>query len=194
MASSGSFTRCMSDLRAGDSLAEVAVFERFVNRLIGLAKVKLQPQVQSKMDPEDLVQSAFGSFFDGNAAGKFYFENWDSLWALLARITVRKYNKRMDRLHASKRSVERETPMGQLGFSAIADREPTPEEAALCSDLLESILGSSSKPLHREIILLKLQNHTNAEIGKILGRTERTVYRVLNRTRQQLQEMDERVD
>ena len=93
-------------------------------------------------------------------------------------------------MNSQKRSVDRELALDEFWSHHLVNDEPTPEEAAVCSDLLESILATSAKPLHQEIILLKLQHYTNAEISQQLGRTERTVYRVLNRVRKQLQEMD----
>ena len=49
-----------------------ALFERFSRRLIGLARCHLEVRLQHKVDPEDVVQSAYKSFFlrygDGDLA------------------------------------------------------------------------------------------------------------------------------
>ena len=46
-------------------------------------------QTRQKVDPEDVVQSAFRSFFTRQAAGQFDVASWDDLWGLLVVITVR---------------------------------------------------------------------------------------------------------
>ena len=55
-----------------------------------LAGTRLNTRVRRQVDPEDVVQALFRSFFDRQAAGQFELENWNSLWSLLVRIAVRK--------------------------------------------------------------------------------------------------------
>src|SRR5262245_5432615 len=90
-----SFDEIMVRLRSGDNEAAARVFNKFVKRLIGLARSRLDKGLGRKVDPEDIVQSVYKSFFRRHAAGEFDFSNWDRLWGLLAVIAVRKCKRQM---------------------------------------------------------------------------------------------------
>ena len=89
-------------------------------------------------DPEDVVQSAFRTFFRRNARGEFHFDSSADLWRLLATITRRKILKHVERLGAGKRDPGREV---HAEGDELSGREPTPEEAALAADLMEKALA-----------------------------------------------------
>ena len=62
-------------LRQGEQAAASEVFLRYTHRLLGLARKHLDARLAAKVEPEDIVQSAYKSFFqrhqDGeNAHGK----------------------------------------------------------------------------------------------------------------------------
>ncbi len=79
----------LSDLFArGDHRAEELVYARFAHRLVALARGRLHTQVQGRIDADDVTQSAFRSFFRRHNEQEFHFDDWDGLWALLARITA----------------------------------------------------------------------------------------------------------
>ena len=189
MVDQGSFTRCIGNLDNGDSIAESVLVGRYFARLVQLARKRLEPRLRAKLDPEDVVQSAFGSFFDRNAAGHFSFDNWESLGSLLTKITIRKCARRANELRTAKRDVHREAPNGDNLVARVIDRHPTPDEAIVFSELLESIL-TSVKPKYQQVVLLKLQQFSNEEISEMVGRTERTVYRILERLRDQLKKLE----
>src|SRR5437016_14196174 len=96
-----SFDDVMARLRAGDEAAAAAIFDRFARRLIALARARLDRLVSSKVDPEDVLQSAFRSFFLRHAEGRWDLIGWDGLWGLLARITVRKCGRRIEHFRAA---------------------------------------------------------------------------------------------
>ena len=53
----------MGRLRSGEDEAAREVFVRFAARLAGLARRHLDVRLAVKVDPEDVVQSAYKSFF-----------------------------------------------------------------------------------------------------------------------------------
>ena len=111
MASDPTFDEVMARLRAGQNDAATQVFNRFAGRLLALARKRLDPLVLQKVDPEDVVQSVFRSFFACNAAGRFgEFESWDNVWGMLVVLTQWKCGRRMDYFHAACRNVDREVP------------------------------------------------------------------------------------
>jgi DNA-directed RNA polymerase specialized sigma24 family protein len=180
MATNQSFVDIMSRLRRGDSDAEAAVFHRFARRLIALARSRLDGQIRQKIDPEDVLQSVYKSFFQRQAQGQFVLDNWDALWALLTLITARKCGRWIDFFHAERRDVRMEDPARAqegLDVAALAGG-PSPVEAAVLTETLQELLTGLSDS-HRNIVALGLHGYTTAEISEKVGRSERTVNRVL---------------
>src|SRR5438093_631392 len=93
----------LEQLRAGDSRAADAIFQRFARRLVGMARSRLDGRLRQKVDAEDVVQSVFRSFFDRSARGEFDFANWEGVWGLLVLLTVRKCGHRAVHFHAERR-------------------------------------------------------------------------------------------
>src|SRR5262245_45198421 len=83
------------------------IFERFTRRLIGLARNWLQARLQHKIDPEDVVQSAYKSFFLRYGDQALGAEGWEGLWGLLTIITLRKCSDRVRYNRAERRDVAR---------------------------------------------------------------------------------------
>ena len=96
------------DRNAGDDEAAAKVFNRFARRIVGLARRHLHTSLQSKVDPEDVLQSVFRSFFLRCADGQFDLESWESLWGLLMSITLHKCGKQIKYFHALCRNVRQE--------------------------------------------------------------------------------------
>jgi RNA polymerase sigma-70 factor (ECF subfamily) len=194
MSSDMSFDDLMARLKAGQNEAATQVFGRFAARLIHLARHQLSPQIRQKIDPEDVLQSVFRSFFVRNAEGQFgNFESWDNLWAVLVVMTLRKCGRRVDYFHAARRDVEREVPSPATPESSAGDLgptgpEPTPSEAAMLTETVEQLMNQL-EGRHRQILALSLQGFGPAEVSAQVGCTERTVYRVLETVREWLEEM-----
>jgi len=178
-----SFDDLMARLRTRDDEAAQHVFERFGQRLIALARSRLDGRLRQKVDPEDVIQSVWKSFFIRQAKGQFDLRDWDSLWTMLTVITVRKCGRWREHFRAGVRDVAVEVPAWE-----VLDREPTPEEAALLTETVEQVLRGLEGP-QREIVLLSLQGHTVAEVSAAVGRTRRTVQRVLREVRQRLERL-----
>src|SRR5215813_14084043 len=91
MSSEGSVTRWVTALKGGDLAAAQPLWERYHRRLVSLARQRLQCARRRQADEEDVVQSAFHSFFQGVARGRFpQLQDRDNLWRLLVVITARK--------------------------------------------------------------------------------------------------------
>jgi RNA polymerase sigma-70 factor (ECF subfamily) len=80
---SDSFAEFLDRLRCGDDAAAMEFFGRFAHQLIALALRHIDAGLRHKVDPEDVVQSAFKSFFVRYGDGKLNVVNWNSLWGLL---------------------------------------------------------------------------------------------------------------
>jgi RNA polymerase sigma-70 factor, ECF subfamily len=185
------FEDLMTRLQAGDEAAASEVFAHFARRLIGLARSRLNPLIRKKVDPEDIVQSVFRSFFHRQADGKFELHNWDSLWSLLVVITLRKCGHKIADFTRPKRDVRRETSPADDAANShlgpiVPDGGPTPAEAATLADTLEAVMHML-QPRERQVFKLRLQGYTSAEISAQIGRSESTVRWILKRIRKRLQ-------
>jgi len=193
MISKSTFDNAMARLQAGDQQAAWEIFERFVDRLIALAESRLGKKLRRKIDPEDVVQSVFKSFFARQAKGQYHATSWDELWGLLAAITIHKCGHKIEHFSAARRDVSIE---GSASFFTkrshaaweFAAREPTPAQALILNETIDALL----RPLNereRQIVLLTLEGWTTTEIGSEVKCSERTARRVLNRVGRRLQEI-----
>jgi RNA polymerase sigma factor (sigma-70 family) len=194
MSEDRSFANMMARLRTGDQDAAALVFDRYAKQLIHLAWRRLGPKLRQKVDPEDVLQSVFRSFFSHQAAGEITgLESWDNLWGLLVVITMRKCRRQIRKFHSATRDVAREIPAPDSdpdsdSGSGISSDEPTPEEAVTLTDTIEHLM-SRMDPRQQEIFTLTLRGCTVTEISKQLGCTERLAFRVLKRVKEVLEDM-----
>lgn len=188
---SDSFAEFLDRLRRQDAAAAQDLFGRFVHQLIALALRHIAVGFRHKVDPEDVVQSAYKSFFVRYGAGNLEVANWNSLWGLLALITVRKCAERAAYHRAECRDAGREvSPRGNepAPWSEPLGREPTPLEAAELSEIVERLLAGLDDD-ERPILELSLQGYTTREISDRLGRAERTVRLLREGVRHRLERM-----
>lgn len=66
-------------------------------------------------------------------------------------------------------------------------QDPSPEEAVALADVLEKLMRDC-RPLDARMLELRLQGYTLAEIAVETQRSEGTVWRVLNRVKQHLEQ------
>ncbi len=169
MTEPSSFEQLMARLQARDESAAAEVFGRFANRLIGLARQHLDGRLRQKVDPDDVMQSAMKSFFLRHAEGRFELRDWDSLWAMLVVITLRKCGHKVEHFRAARRDVRREAaPLvsddSLPSWEAVAS-EPTPSRAALLTEAVEQVMQSLDDPRERRVLELSLQGHDTAEVS-----------------------------
>jgi RNA polymerase sigma-70 factor (ECF subfamily) len=192
MASTDSFQTLLAGLRDGAEDAATAIFRRFVRRLVLLARSQLDSRLRHKADPEEVVQSVFKSFFARHQAGQFELTDWESLWGLLAVMTLRKCHNQAQHLRAACRDVRREVslPPAEQDRAVVFGlaRDPTPAEAAVLTDTLEHLMRGL-EPRERDILVLHLQGYTLQEISDRVGRAQRTVRRVVERVRKRLRRL-----
>ncbi len=175
--------------RAGDENAARQLFDRYVDRLLALARKRISNRLGARVDPDDIVQSVFRTFFGRAKAGQFQIEREEDLTKLLVRITVHKTLRQAEFHQAGKRDIgaetaqEEETPSGNR-LTPVLAREPTPEEAVEFLDQLEHFLNQLS-PQERQILELRMQGFSTEEIAQRLGTYDRKVRRFLERIRGQ---------
>ena len=188
---SDSFAEFMARLHSQEDAAAQELFDRFARRLIALAHRHMAAGLRQRIEPEDVVQSAYKSFFFRYDAGNLELVNWNSLWGLLTLITVRKCAERAAYHRAERRDAAREvtlSPGNETPWQDPLGREPTPLEAAVLNETVEQLLAGLDEE-ERPILELSLQGHTTREISEQLGRAERTVRLLREGVRHRLERM-----
>jgi RNA polymerase sigma factor (sigma-70 family) len=189
---SDSFAEFLMRLHNREDAAAQELFGRFTHQLIALALRHVDAGLRHKVDPEDVVQSVYKSFFLRYGNANLEAVNWNSLWGLLTLITVRKCAERAAYHFADCRDAAREVgqPQGEEGslWREPFGREPTPHEAAVLSETVEQLLAELDEE-ERPILQLSLQGFTTREISERLGRAERTVRLLREGVRLRLERM-----
>ena len=178
--------------RRGDQQAATELFHRYAERLIALARSRLSAKLAQRIDPEDVVQSAYRSFFGDARDGRYHIHAGGELWQLLVTITLHKLQVQVQRNTRQKRSVDRERNFGSedslVGLQAqVLSQEPSPVEAVALSDELEQLMRLL-EPVERRMLELRLQGADVYEIAADTNRSVATVYRVLERVKQHLEQ------
>jgi RNA polymerase sigma-70 factor (ECF subfamily) len=191
---SHSFAEFMDQLQRRDGKAAQELFSRFARQLIALAQQHINAGLRHKVDPEDVAQSTFKSFFQRYGEKDLAAVNWNSLWGLLALIAVRKCAERAAYHRAERRDPVREAAApreeDRAPWLEPLGREPTPLEAAVLGETVEQLLASLDAE-ERPILELSLQGYTTREISERLGRAERTVRRLRESVRHRLERMQQ---
>jgi RNA polymerase sigma-70 factor (ECF subfamily) len=189
-----SFQQLMDQLRTGDDAAASEVFNRFAQQILALARRRLHDALRAKVDPEDVLQSVFRSFFTRQREGGFAIEDWDSLWGILMVMTVRKCGRRAQYHQAARRDARREVSfdrsLDEDTSPGLLAREPTPSETVMLIDLVGRLMRGLSEE-ERSVLTLHLQGYTIAEIKARTGHAMRTVRRILERARNHLRTLQD---
>ena len=188
-----SVTRWIEGLKNNDPRAASALWERFVGRMLAVARQRLGDASRRVADEEDVVLAAFERFHHGVRQGRFpRLNDRDDLWAILFTLTTRHAARQLRDQGRDKRGE------GLVrGDSALADAPepvddaPTPAEALLLQENMSRLLDALGDDSLRQIALARMEGYTNAEIAAQLGRSEVTVERRLRLIRAIWQQGDE---
>jgi RNA polymerase sigma factor (sigma-70 family) len=169
--------------KAGSETAARDLFDRYCERLMRLARRRIGQRMNTRVDPEDVIQSAFRTFFVHVKNDEFTFEAEDDLFKLLVRLTVNKALRQIAHHRAAKRDPGKEVNQGSTDSDILANltaHEPSPEVEVAVLDELEKFL-SQLPEFDRKILEMKLQGHSTTEIAEALGSYDRKIRRVLER-------------
>ncbi|HEV3262869.1 MAG TPA: ECF-type sigma factor [Gemmataceae bacterium] len=171
-------THWLGQLRAGDQAAAQPLWERYFQRLIRLARARLQQAPRRAADEEDVALSAFASFCRGAAQGRFpLLSDRDDLWRLLVVITARKACHLV-------RDEARRAGGEEADLEQVVGQEPTPAFAAQVAEQCRGLLNCLGEAGLTLVALRKMDGYTNQEIAVHLDCSLRTVERKLRLIRQ----------
>ena len=178
-------SRIVSRLEAATESAAAEMDEQYRAKLCQLVQQEMNRRFRRREDPEDVVQSAFRTFYRRKARGEFQIDTSVDLWRLLETITRHKILKHVERHAAAKRSPNREE---YPEADNVAGQAPTPADAAIAADLIENALAGLDES-YVTVFNLRLQRHTEEEIAAKLGCTRASAHAKLNRIRDRLERL-----
>jgi DNA-directed RNA polymerase specialized sigma24 family protein len=185
----GSVTGWIDALKLGDDEAASALWKRYFDELVRLARGRLRMTLRTAADEEDVALSAFHSLCEGVAAGRFEkLGGRDDLWRLLVTITLRKALDQLRTQRSRKRGGGRVRTEADLAGAPRDDQgvlarapgaDPPPDVVVLMAEgyrLLMARLGDESL---RQVALMRMEGYNGDQIAERLGCNRRTVTRKL---------------
>jgi DNA-directed RNA polymerase specialized sigma24 family protein len=191
MSPQSSVSYWIEGLKAGDSRAAAALWERYCDRLVRLARKKLRHSSRRVADEDDIANSAFNSLCLGARDGRFpALANRGSLWGQLVFITAQKvadlitHERRQKRgggkVRGNSALVGGKPGSAERGFDDFLANSPGPETLNIWAAEYDRLLNRLGDDTLRQIAELRVQGHTIDEIAEKLGMARRTVHRKLH--------------
>jgi RNA polymerase sigma factor (sigma-70 family) len=156
------------------------LLDRLTPPLMALVRRELAGRLQSRVDPEDVCQSALGSFCRRYLAGEIQVDDWPRFWGLLAAIAHHKCCRQYEHHLAACRDVRRSYTLENP--DALPTTHDHTDEIAV-RDTLETVLLELNDT-EQQIVLWYLQGFTYDEIASHAQTSSRTVRRVIARIRE----------
>jgi RNA polymerase sigma-70 factor (ECF subfamily) len=168
--------------RRGNQDAANLLYRRYAHRLQALVRARFLPDLASRVDPEDIVQSVFGSFFRGVNRGAYDVPAGEELWNLFMVITLNKIRAKGVFHRAAKRDV-RQTIGGDDIDRSLDDLRSGNGAYVHLKLAVEEALDRLP-PQHRLVVQLRMEGHEVVEIAQQTGRSKRSVERLLQECRE----------
>jgi RNA polymerase sigma-70 factor (ECF subfamily) len=184
-ASDGSLLR---RARRGQGDASTEIYLRYAERLIGLVKAQSSGELARRVEPEEIVQSVFRTFFRRVNLGHYDVPDGEEMWKLLLVISLNKVRAAGSFHRAAKRDVRRTS--GGKSFDRAMESETGRDDLALrlLQITIEDVLRELPKA-HRRIIELRIEGHEVNEIAAQVRRSKRSVERELQNFRTRLRSL-----
>jgi RNA polymerase sigma-70 factor (ECF subfamily) len=173
----------LARFQRGHNDAATALYLRYAKRIHSLVKSQRGADLSARLDPEDVVQSVFRTFFRRAATGHYSVPAGDELWKLFLVIALHKTRDASSRHRAAKRDVRQTRPIAP-GESTIADKQ-NDEALSVLQLTIDELLGRLPKT-QRQIVELRIAGFEVTEIAEKTGRARRSIERILQEFRDRL--------
>jgi RNA polymerase sigma-70 factor (ECF subfamily) len=173
-------------VQGGQPDASTQLYLRYADRLHALVTSQSSRELARRVEAEDIVQSVFRTFFRRAADGHYSVPDGEEIWKLLLIIALNKVRKAGAFHRAAKRDV-RQT-VGGVGFDRTLESERGRDDGALTvlRIVIEELLHAMPDA-NRRIVELRIEGYEVAEISERVGRSKRSVERVLQGFRARLE-------
>jgi RNA polymerase sigma-70 factor (ECF subfamily) len=168
----------------GQGDAATDLYLRYAERLHALVRAQRGADLATRVDPDDIVQSVFRTFFRRAAEGHYDVPQGEELWKLFLVIALYKVRDTADYHRAAKRDVRR-TDQG-VDFAREAQPGSGDENSMAVLQLVIDEILEKLPAGYRQIVEMRIEGHEVAEIAKATGRAKRSVERILQEFRTKL--------
>jgi RNA polymerase sigma-70 factor (ECF subfamily) len=165
-------------LRAGSEDAATQLYLRYARRLQDLAQAKCSGDLAPRIDAEDIVQSVFRTFFRRVAKGEYDVPEGEELWKLLLVMGLNKIRAVGAFHRAARRDVRQSSGSESLDHALGPATQGDEASLHLLRMAIDEALADFT-PAHRDILNLRIEGHDVATIATRLGRSKRSVERIL---------------
>jgi RNA polymerase sigma-70 factor, ECF subfamily len=171
--------------RGGQPDAATELYLRYAARLHALAAAQTAPDLAPRLDPDDIVQSVFRTFFRRAARGQYDVPEGEDLWKLFMIIALHKVRSAATFHRAARRDVR--ATATSLTDASTEPHLAAPDELALATlhMVIDELLGALP-PSMRTIVELRIEGHHVEEIARRTQRSRRSVERALHEFRARL--------
>lgn len=175
-------TTLLRRFREGENDAATELYKRYAHRIFNLASARVSPDLKQRVDPEDIVQSVFRTFFRRAALGQYEAPDGEELWKLFLVIGLNKIREVANHHYAGKRDLR------LTDGSDVVERTAGGQEDIALTALRMTIdeLLAPMPQSYREILMLRIERHEVAEIAEKTGRSKRSVERILHEIQSKL--------
>ncbi|OAI51907.1 hypothetical protein AYO44_16825, partial [Planctomycetaceae bacterium SCGC AG-212-F19] len=168
--------------------AATQLYVRYATRLRKLAQAQCSAALAKRVEPDDIVQSVFGSFFRRAAQGQYSVPDGNELWNLLLVIALNKIRAKGAYFGAAKRDARRTTDLATLDQTFGAARRGDD----LAYAFLKLVINDAMKGLttvQKEMVSMRIDGWEVSEIAEKTRSSVRSVERCLHAFREQLAEV-----
>lgn len=184
-----SFRELIRATRNGDESAAERIVNEFTGPLVAMARRQIGERLAARVEAEDIVQSMYRSLFVRMRDGEYELGSGSDLWKLVVTMTLNKVRRKAKFHSTQKRGTQKEQRLtsgdGQID---PVGADPAPEDIVELVDTLQSFV-SGVNPRERPILELRLQGLATNEIAQETGRAERSVRRILQNLRNDMERM-----
>ncbi len=176
----------LQKLKDGHESAATALYQRYAGHLRALTARQSSAALSARMDPDDIVQSVFRTFFRRVNTDQYEVPRGDDLWKLFLVIALNKIRNAAAHHTAAKRDVRQTVHMGDRGAGAVPAVTPDDTEMSALRMVVDDAIAALPES-SRGMVRLRIDGYEVADIASRTGRSKRSVERVLQQFRDQLQ-------
>jgi len=190
LSSQHSVSQWIAELKDQEAEAAQRIWERYVDKLLQLAKQRLGHAPRRVADEEDIAQSVFISLCRAAAEGRLSdVKKRDELWWLLIRLTQHKVTDYVRRETAKKRGggliqaegilARGEERGGEFSLDELFGKDLTPDFLVILADEHQRLLGLLRDDQMRNIANSRIEGYSTHEIAEQHSTSTRTIERKL---------------
>ncbi len=166
----------LDKLAHGDEEAARQAFLTYEPYLRFVVRRHLNGRCRAKFDSMDIVQSVWADLLEGFRRGGWRFRDVHHLRSFLVKVTR---NRFLNRVRRHRRALECERSLEETDPRQLPSaRQAQPEEVAEAEDLWNRLL-TLCPPAHRELLQLKRQGLSLAELAARTGLHASSIRRIL---------------